>query len=239
VPWSLVVPAVLLLALAAGMPLLQPLFHALFPALDRPVYVRASFLSLTLAHVELVALSSLAVVALGLAAGIFVTRPAGREFAGLLDTVTAIGQTFPPVAVLALAVPMVGYGGTPAFIALVAYGILPVVDNTVAGLRSVPPAAVEAARGMGFTQLQRLTRVELPLAAPVILAGVRTVVIVSIGTATIGSTVGALTLGSPIIEGLSGSNTAYVIQGALVVGLLAITADQAFAWLDRRLAGRR
>ena len=86
----------------------------------------------------------------------------------------------------------------------------------------MPAAAIDAAEGMGFTPAQRLLAVELPLAAPVILAGIRTSVIISIGTATIGSTVGALTLGSPIIEGLSGSNTAYVLQGAVLVGLLAI-----------------
>jgi osmoprotectant transport system permease protein len=85
---------------------------------------------------------------------------------------------------------------------------------------------------MGLAPRQVLFSVELPTAAPIILAGIRTSVAISIGTATIGSTVGALTLGSPIIEGLSGSNTAYVIEGAIVVGLLAVTVDQAFAWLD-------
>ncbi len=89
---------------------------------------------------------------------------------------------------------------------------------------------------MGLTPLQTLFWVELPLAAPVILAGLRTSVIINIGTAAIGSTVGALSLGSPIIEGLSGSNTAYVIQGAIVVGLLAIATDQLFALADARLS---
>ena len=117
-------------------------------------------------------------------------------------------------------------------VALVAYGILPVIDTTIAGLRSVRPSLLDAARGMGLAPRQVLFSVELPTAAPIILAGIRTSVAISIGTATIGSTVGALTLGSPIIEGLSGSNTAYVIEGAIVVGLLAVTVDQAFAWLD-------
>lgn len=217
------------------MPALEPAFHALFPALERPVYTRASFLALTLSHLGLVLAASIPVVIAGVAAGIFVTRRSGRQFAGILDTVTAIGQTFPPSAVLAVAVPIAGYGAGPTVVALIAYGILPVVDNTVAGLRSVPAAALGAAEGMGFTPLQKLFWVELPLAGPVILAGIRTSVIISIGTATIGSTVGALTLGSPIIEGLSGSNVAYVIQGAVVVGLLAIATDQLFALLDERL----
>ena len=236
--WRALLPLAVLIALIFGMPALAPLFHWLFPALDRPVYVRASFLTLTLDHIALVVGASVPVVVIGVATGIFVTRQAGREFAGVIDTITAVGQTFPPAAVLAVAVPIVGYGAEPTLIALFAYGILPVVDNTAAGLRSVQPAALDAATGMGFTPTGRLWRIELPLAAPVILAGIRTSVMIAIGTATIGSTVGALTLGSPIIEGLTGSNTAYVLQGAILVGALAIATDRLFALVDSRLRRR-
>jgi osmoprotectant transport system permease protein len=227
--------AVLLIALTLGMPRLAPLFHGAFPALERPVYVRASFLTLLVSHIEIVAAAMIPVIVLGVGIGIGVTRTWGRQFAGVVDTVTAIGQTFPPVAILAIAVPLIGFGATPTIIALVAYGILPVIENTVAGFRSNPASVIDAARGMGLTTRQRLLSVELPLAAPIILAGIRTSVAIAIGTATIGSTVGALTLGSPIIEGLSGSNTAYVIQGAVLVGLLAVALDQMFVWLDVRL----
>ncbi len=224
---------VLLLAvMVVAMPATEPLFHWAFPGLARPVYDRATFATLMLSHVGLVATASAVVVIVGVTVGIGVTRPAGREFAGIVGTVTAIGQTFPPVAILAIAVPMIGFGAGPTIIALIAYGVLPVLDNTVAGLRSVPVAARDASDGMGLTAAQKLFSVELPLAAPVIVAGIRTSVTISIGTATIGSTVGALTLGSPIIEGLSGSNAAYVVQGAVLVGLLAIAVDQLFAWLD-------
>jgi len=226
---------VLLAGLVFAMPALQPIFHWAFPALARPVYLRASFAALTLSHVGLVTAASLVVVVVGVAVGIGVTRPAGREFAGIVGTITTIGQTFPPVAILAIAVPLIGFGAAPTVIALIAYGVLPVLDNTVAGLRSVSAAARDASDGMGLTATQKLLWVELPLAAPVIVAGIRTSVTIRIGTATIGSTVGALTLGSPIIEGLSGSNTAYVVQGAVLVGLLAIAVDQLFAWLDLRL----
>jgi osmoprotectant transport system permease protein len=228
----------LLVALIVSMPALSPFFHWLFPALERPVYSRASFIELTLSHIELVVAATIPIVLVGIAIGVGVTRPAGREFAGIVDTVTAIGQTFPPVAVLAIAVPIMGFGAAPTIVALIAYGMLPVIDNTVAGLRSVPSGAIQAAEGMGFTSRQELFQIELPLAAPVIVAGIRTSVAISIGTATVGSTVGALTLGSPIIEGLSGSNIAYVVQGAVVVGLLAVTVDQMFAWLDLRLRRR-
>ncbi len=147
----------------------------------------------------------------------------------------AAGQTFPPVAVLAVAVPVVGFGEAPALIALALYGLLPVLQSTLAGIASVPPAAREAAEGLGLSPWQRLLRVELPLAAPVILAGVRTSVIINIGTAAIASTVGAKTLGLPIIVGLSGFNTAYVLQGAVLVGLLAVVTDLGFERLAQRL----
>ncbi len=223
-------------AALALLPFSTPLFHALFPELARPLYTRASFLDLALSHAGLVAIASLVIVVVGVGVGIFVTRPAGRDFAGPVDTLTAVGQTFPPTAVLALAVPAIGYGGAPTVIALIIYGLLPVVSATIAGLGSVPVATLQAADGLGLSPGGRLAKVELPLAAPVILAGVRTSVILNIGTATIGSTVGALTLGSPIIEGLSGSNPAYVIQGAILVGLFAVATDLWFDELERALA---
>ena len=226
----------LLVLLVFGMSWLKPLFAALFPQLERPVYAQDSFLSLMLAHLKIVGLSSAAAVAVGVSAGIFATRTAGREFRPLIETLVSIGQTFPPVAVLAVAVPLIGFGEAPALIALALYGLLPVLQATLAGLESVPAPAREAAQGMGMSNWQRLRSVELPLAAPVILAGVRTSVIVNIGTAAIASTVGAKTLGLPIIVGLSGFNTAYVIQGAVLVGLLAVTVDLGFERLQRRLA---
>jgi len=231
-PWSLAA----LMLLVLGLPSLKPLFAALFPALDRPLYEQDSFAALLWAHAGIVVLSSAAAAVIGIAASVFVTRAAGREFRPLVETLVAIGQTVPPVAVLAIAVPLIGFGAWPALIALALYGLLPIVRATVAGLESVPQDALEAADGAGMTAAQRLWRVELPLALPVLLAGVRTSVIINIGTATIASTVGAKTLGSPIIVGLSGFNTAYVIQGALVVGLLAIVTDLAFERAGRRLA---
>ncbi|BBU82642.1 hypothetical protein EIMP300_40420 [Escherichia coli] len=143
-----------------------------------------------------------------------------------METIAAVGQTFPPVAVLAIAVPVIGFGLKPAIIALILYGVHTVLQATLAGLGAIDASVTEVAKGMGMSRGQRLRKVELPLAAPVILAGVRTSVIINIGTATIASTVGASTLGTPIIIGLSGFNTAYVIQGALLVALAAIIADR-------------
>ncbi len=221
--------AVLLLtALVLWLPHSQAFFSHLFPALDRPVYTHEPFAQLLWQHVALVGISSLFSVAAGSVVGIWITRPAGAQFRPVLETVVAIGQTFPPVAVLAVAVPLVGFGELPALIALALYGLLPVVQGTVSGLQSVPPAAMQSATGMGMSPFERLMQIEIPLALPVWLAGVRTSVIINIGTAAIASTVGAKTLGSPIIVGLSGFNTAYVLQGAVLVGMLAVAVDMAF-----------
>ncbi len=230
-------PLLWLLALFIALLFLMPhtgaLFSWLFPELARPIYQQDSFISLALAHLTLVAVSSLVAVVTGVGLGIAVTRPAGLEFRSLVETITAAGQTFPPVAVLAIAVPIMGFGQQPAIIALVLYGLLPILQGTLAGIGAVPEATREIAFGAGMSRWQVLRKVELPLAAPVILAGVRTSVIVNIGTATIASTVGANTLGSPIIIGLSGFNTAYVIQGAILVALAAIVTDRLFERLLR------
>lgn len=223
------------IALLLWLPHSAALFSALFPQQLRPVYEQESFVALTIAHFTLVALSSLIAIALGIGVGLAVTRPAGREFRPLAETIAAVGQTFPPVAVLAIAVPVMGFGETPAIIALVLYGVLPILQGTLAGVAAVPESVQSVAKGMGMSGWQRLRKVELPLAAPVILAGVRTSVIINIGTATIASTVGAKTLGTPIIIGLSGFNTAYVVQGAVLVALAAIIVDRGFERLAQRL----
>lgn len=225
----------LFVALLLAMPYSGPLFASWFPQLDRPLYQQDSFLQLALAHITLVAISSLVAVIIGMGAGIFVTRPAGKEFRSLVETLVAAGQTFPPVAVLAIAVPVMGFGEKPAIIALLLYGLLPILQGTLAGIGAVPGSSREIAEGVGMSAWQILRKVELPLAAPVILAGIRTSVIINIGTAAIASTVGAKTLGSPVIIGLSGFNTAYIIQGACLVALLAIVTDRLFERLQQRL----
>lgn len=231
-PWA----ALLLAALVLGLPHSQVFFASLFPALERPVYTQEPFTQLLGQHVLLVGVSSAFSVAVGSAIGLWITRPAGRQFQHVLETLVSMGQTFPPVAVLAVAVPLVGFGELPAIIALALYGLLPVVQGTVSGLQAVPGSVLQSATGIGMAAGQRLCKVEIPLALPVWLAGVRTSVIINIGTAAIASTVGAKTLGSPIIVGLSGFNTAYVLQGAMLVGLLAVVTDMAFErlaqWVD-------
>ncbi|MCI0466004.1 MAG: ABC transporter permease [Beijerinckiaceae bacterium] len=214
------------------MPKAEPVMRLLFPGVPRLVYARASFLELTLAHIQLVALSTAPAAVIGIGLGVFVTRESGREFAPIIRAIAAIGQTFPPVAVLALAIPVLGFGPAPAIAALTIYAIFPLVEAAVTGLRAVPGAVRGAARGTGFGPIDVLWRIELPLALPFILAGLRSAVIINIGTAAIASAAGALSLGSPIIEGLSASNPAYILEGAAIAALLAIVIDGWLAWLE-------
>jgi osmoprotectant transport system permease protein len=214
---------------------LRPLFAAGFPGVRPEIFGRASFFELFLSHLGIVAASSAAATTVSVALAIFVTRPLGSDFRTIANMLATIGQTFPPAAVLALAVPALGFGPRPTIVALFLYGLLPILENAIAGLEGVPAALREAASGMGMSAWQRLRDVELPLAAPVILAGIRVSVTVGIGTATIGSTVGALTFGTPIFDGLAGNKLPYVLQGAVLVALFAILTDLLFALLARRL----
>lgn len=226
---------VLFAALLFDMHALGPFFAAASPGVQPPVFDRASFIELFLSHLGLAAAASLGATIAGVALAIFVTRPAGRDFRTIANMLATIGQTFPPAAVLALAVPALGFGPRPTIVALFLYGLLPILENAIAGLDSVPDAIREAGRGMGLSPYQLLREVELPLAAPVILAGVRVSVTIAIGTATIGSTVGALTFGTPIFDGLAANKLPYVLQGAMLVALFAILTDLLFALLARRL----
>jgi len=230
--------ALLLAACVLALPCSTPLFASLFPQLDRPLYTQEPFAWLLWQHVLLVGASSLFAVVLGTAVGIAITRSSGQSFKPLMDSMLSTSQAVPPVAVLALAVPVVGFGELPALLALALYGLLPVVQGSVSGLQGVPAAQRQAALSLGLSDKQCLRYVDIPLALPVWLSGVRTSVIINIGTAAIASTVGAKTLGSPIIVGLSGFNTAYVLQGAMVLALLAVTVDMAFECLVRRMALR-
>lgn len=203
------------------------------------IYTQNSLLALTLNHIVLVIGATLAatVVAVGLA--ILVTRPSGREFLPLSRMIANTGQTFPPVAVLALAVPILGFGSGPTVVALFLYGLLPIFENALTGLTTVPADVSESAVGTGMTGRQLLWQVELPLALPLILAGIRISTVIAIGTATIGSTVAASTLGEAIIAGLINNNLAFVLEGALIVGALAIFTNDAFLALERHLSPTR
>ena len=196
------------------------------------LFERATLLELSLQHLRIVGLALALVLAISLPLSVWVTRPQGRAFLPLVSSLLSVGQTFPPIAVLALALPTFGFGLRPTLIALVAYGLLPVTRNAIAGLEAVPATLKEAATGMGMSPWERLFRLELPLATRVILAGARTSTVYTVGTATVAPIIGAGGLGVPIIAGLTTGNLAYVLEGAVPVALLALTADFALGRLE-------
>ena len=230
------------LALLGALLLRPDLFESLFapfaPENGPVIYDSTPLLALTLGHLGLVATACGLATVVAVALAVLVSRPGGAEFQPLSRAVTNIGQAFPPVAVLALTVPVLGFGSGPTLVALFLYGLLPIFENALTALSTTPPKVLEAARGMGLTRRQRLVCVELPLAAPVILTGIRLSVVISLGTATIGSTVAARTLGEVIISGLLTNNTAFVLQGGVIVGLLAGLLHDALLSIEARFARR-
>lgn len=192
-------------------------------------------------HLMLSLLPTALAFALSLAAGCLLHYAGADELKRLALSAGAIGETFPSVAIIALTVPTLGYGNLPCMLALFIYAILPIMRNTVTGLGEVRPAAVQAARGMGMSRLQVLTKVELPLAMPVIVAGLRVALIINISAATLGATVGAGGLGVPIISGIRTYDTSLIVKGTLPVLLIALLADQLLTSAERSLmrAGSR
>ena len=229
------------LALAAYPPIWEAVLGRLFPEETRLLYSQASMLELIGQHLAMVAVSSVISVVVGVALGVFVTRPAGADFHDTVADIANLGQTFPPIAVLTLAVPLLGFGFRPTVFALALYGILPVLQNTIEGVRSVPATVVESATGMGMRPGQVLRRAELPVAAPVIFAGVRVSVVVCVATATIGAAIGAGGLGAPIISGLVNYDPAVTLQGGVLAAGLALILDAYLGAGERAMSrsGRR
>jgi len=176
-------------------------------------------------HMELVIVSSIITIVVGLTVGILVTRENYREFLPLVENIVNIGQTVPTLAIVALMVPIIGFGFWPAIIALVAYGLLPVVRNSIAGLEAVDSFIIDSARGMGMMPIQILFQIELPIASRIIMAGIRTSMVINVGTAALGAYVGSGGLGAPISSGLSLQRDALVLLGAIPAALLAILID--------------
>ncbi|HEY0972246.1 MAG TPA: ABC transporter permease, partial [Gemmatimonadales bacterium] len=158
-------------------------------------------------------------------------RAAGPALGGL-----GVLQTIPSIALLAFMVPLLGVGVAPALVALWLYALYPIARGTHTGVRDADPAAVEAAEALGMTPAQRLLRVRLPLAAPVIMAGVRTAAVITVGAATLAAFIGAGGLGEPIVTGLALADTRMVLSGALPAAALALVVDGALALVERRVA---
>src|SRR5947207_2467542 len=191
-------------------------------------------------HVLLVAGSTFAAVALGVPLGIFSARR--PRLAAPLMAVANIVQTIPSLAMFGflLPVPLVGGVGARAALAvLILYGLLPIVRTTIAGLRGIDASIREAAVAMGMSPRELLRLVELPLALPSIVAGVRVAAVVGVGSATIAAAIGAGGLGEYIYRGLSMVDTTVILAGAIPAALLALAVDGALLWLERQLSTRR
>lgn len=188
-------------------------------------------------HGVLVAIALLAAALVGIPAGVALTRKAAWR--GLVLGVTNVVQTIPSLALFGFLIPLPfigGIGRRTAIVALVLYALLPILRNTLTGILGVDSAAVESAVAMGMTGRQRLFQVELPLAAPTILAGLRIATVTTIGTATIAAAIGGGGLGVFIFRGLASVDSAQIMAGALPAALLALLADGGLGWIERRLA---
>jgi osmoprotectant transport system permease protein len=184
-------------------------------------------------HARLVALALLVAVPPAVALGVAAAhRP---RLAALAVGVAGVIFTIPSLALFALLVGPLGLGTAPAVAALALYSVLPVLRNTVVGLAEVPADAVEAARGMGMTEIQALWRVRLPLALPVVVGGVRVAAVTAVGVATVAALVAAGGLGDSIFAGLRAGDSTEVLAATAVIAVLALTVDGTLALVERRL----
>jgi osmoprotectant transport system permease protein len=184
-------------------------------------------------HIQLVAISLLVAVVIAIPFGLALER-ASSSAESVIRTVGVL-QTLPGIALLAFMIPLLGIGVVPALVALVLYSIYPIVRNTYTGVRDADPSAVSAARALGMTDAQVLRHVRLPLAAPVIMAGVRTAAVINVGTATLAAFIGAGGLGEPIVAGLALSDTRMILSGAIPAALLAVVVDAGLAIVERSI----
>ena len=185
----------------------------------------------TLVHIELTVIALLASMLVAIPTGILVFRR--RRLARLVTYATGLLQTIPSIALLAFMIPLFGIGPLPAIVALFLYALLPILRNTVIALFSVDPLLKKVAVGMGMTTWQKLRFVELPLAIPTILAGIRTAAVINIGTATLAAFIGAGGLGEPIVTGLALNDPRLILQGAIPAALLAILVEVLFEIVEK------
>ncbi|MEM9256360.1 MAG: glycine betaine ABC transporter substrate-binding protein [Pseudomonadota bacterium] len=186
-----------------------------------------------LVHLKLTGIALLIACAIAIPSALLVASR--KRLSQTVIYLTGLIQTIPALALLALMIPVFGLGELPAIIALSLYSLLPIVRNTLTGLSSIDPLILDVAAGMGLTRSQSLRRIELPLAAPTLLAGIKTAAIISIGTATLAAFVGAGGLGEPIITGLNLNDNRLILEGAIPAALLAIAVELLFDLAGRTL----
>ncbi|MFC3125869.1 ABC transporter permease [Pseudoroseomonas globiformis] len=211
-----------------------PLWLTVMPEVSRPVWTSQEWFSLLLQHVMLAVGAASIAAGIGFTIGVIATGRLGKPLRPLLDSLFSLAQAIPPVAVIALALPSLGFGVPPTLLALVLYSTLPVMRSVTAGLEAVPSHIIDAATGAGMSNRQVFIKVQLPLAMPVIQSGLRVSVTLAIATTAVGAVAGVNCLGTPIVTGLANGNPAWVLQGALVTAWLALLVDQCLAILLNR-----
>lgn len=186
-------------------------------------------------HVGIVGAALIAATAAGVVLGVVLARESASRMRGIIFYLLGLGQTIPSLAILALAVGLIGIGPLPAIIALLLYALPPIARNTYTGIRAVPEGTVDAARGLGMTERQILRQVELPLAAPMIVGGIRTATVVAISAGALAYLIGAGGLGDFIFTGIALFKPEAMLAGAIPTALLALAADWGLGRLERRL----
>lgn len=193
-------------------------------------------LTLTIEHLVMCLIGVLLAILIGVPLGVIMTK--NERVAVIIQTVTNVIQTIPSIALLLMIMVVFGLGKGTAITALFCYSLLPVIQNTYSGLKTVDKSLIEAGKGMGMTNLQLLSMVQLPLAMPVLIAGIRVAMVVSVGVATIASFVGAGGLGDLILRGIATVDDMKIFAGAIPAALLAILADFILDIVERRMGIR-
>lgn len=188
-----------------------------------------------LEHLQLVLIPLAVATAIAFPVGVLLTRPRFRRYTNRVMAVFNAGQTIPPLAVIAVFFPFFGLGYRPALIALTIYALLPIARNTLAGLSGVPNEVKEAARGMGMTEWQILSQVEIPLSLPVVMSGIKTSAVLTAGTAALAALVGGKGMGAVIFAGINFFRMELILAGTIYIGLIAVLLDRFLTFIESRL----
>ncbi len=188
-----------------------------------------------LEHLQLVLIPLGIATAIAFPIGVILTRPRFRRYTEKVMGIFNAGQTIPPLAVIAIFFPFLGLGYRPALIALTIYALLPIARNTLAGLSGVPQEVKEAARGMGMTEWQILSQVEIPLCLPVVMSGIKTSAVLTAGTAALAALVGGKGMGAVIFAGINFFRMELILAGTLYIGIIAVILDRLLTFIESRL----
>ncbi|MEI6855935.1 ABC transporter permease [Psychrilyobacter sp.] len=196
-------------------------------------YRGAEIIKLTGEHMKITGVAVLLAIVVGVPLGIYITK--NKKVTNVILSTANIFQTLPSLALFGLIIPIMGIGFIPAIFVLFLYALLPIIKNTYIGINSIEPSIIEAGRGMGMTKTQILTMVEIPLALPIIMGGIRISTVINIGTATIAALIGAGGLGEFIFKGISMGNNQLILAGAIPTAILAMSVDFILGVVEKKL----